>query len=192
MKEKMIMRIAVGVLGVGMAASYSGGIYFYTQYNKKMQAVDTQRWNVEKKVNGLRGDLKDISSSLSEINTNIVDYVRSVSLLEAKITVSSEERNDLLTKLSSIETEIQSLRKTYVDYVDKLDEMGEILSGGKTLVQEDTFMETDDAFVKATEMTEASIGERAQGQEDTLTQTGDDGGEFVREMELGEIAVEKK
>jgi len=173
MGKPKIMGIVVIVLCGFIALSYAGGFYFYAQYTKEMEYLNSQDLAMRNNIVELNKELKGFSASLDKVNSNFAGYLRNISILESRVTmsetvrkdilskmsVSERERRDILAKLNVIGNEIHNLQETYANYTTKLNEMEEVLNSNKSFIQEDT-------------------------------STAAAGGEFVDEVDLGEIAVE--
>lgn len=171
MEKQKIMSIAVIALCGFIVLSCAGGLYFYTQYTQKVGSLKLQDFIIQNRIVRLQKDLKNFSGSLNEVNSNIDNCVRNISILEsrvtmseterrsisAKVNMSERERKSILSMLDIIGVEIQDLQKTYADYVRKLNEMGELLGTNKSLAEEKSSTARDEEFVKEVDLGEIAV-----------------------------------
>lgn len=152
MKKDIIVIVLIGVLFLLVSGSIIASFTFYKEYKDKVEFLEQQGLTSTTKVDALEAKFDNFKSTIDEITSQIKAYDDNIKSVQNTVSLSEEERKNLLAKIEQMKTDLVGVQKDYSSMVldlrqsvmalkDELDSMGkkpkEVELGKITVKQEE-------------------------------------------------------
>ncbi|MDO8536517.1 MAG: hypothetical protein Q7S30_05895 [Candidatus Omnitrophota bacterium] len=113
MKKDIVLIALIGLLFVLVAGSIVASFSFYKEYKDKMDYLEQQSMSGKSKMEGLEAKLDNFKSTVDDVNAQIKGYSDNIKAIQNTVTLSEEERKNLLSKLEEMKKDLQGWQKDY-------------------------------------------------------------------------------
>lgn len=135
MKKEIIIIALIAVLFVLVAASIVASFTFYKEYKDKVEYLEQQTQSGKARVEGLETKFDGFKSTVDEMTSQVKTYSDSIKAIQNTVTLSEEERKNLIARTEDMKKDLLDLQKDYSTSVtdikqkmmnlkDELDKMG--------------------------------------------------------------------
>ena len=162
MKKSGIIGVLIIIIFLLLAAGYAGGFLVYQEYKEKIAYFDEQNQLIRGKFSALQSNLESFNQALKEV-----------------VKSTEEERKETLSKIEGIKTDIQNWRNSYSSNVAKVERKIESIKND--------IKDWQSRYTSAV----AEVKQRIKNLKSEL-ESWKKGQEAAKEVDLGEITVEKK
>lgn len=151
MKKEIIITALISVLFLLVLGSIIASVGFYKEYKEKIDYLDQQLQSGKGKIDGLENKVDSFKNTVDDMNSQVKNYGDSIKAIQNTITLSEDERKNLLAKIEDMKKDLLSMQKDYSTTVvdirhgmmgikDELDKMGNKAKNielGKITVKQD-------------------------------------------------------
>ncbi len=113
MKKEIIIIALIAVLFVLVAGNIVANFTFYREYKEKTDYLEQQSQAGQGKVEGLEAKFDNFRSSIDDVTTQMKTYSDSIKAIQNTVTLSEDERKNLLSKIEEMKKELQDMQKDY-------------------------------------------------------------------------------
>ena len=113
MKKEIIFSALIAVLFLLVAGSILASFTFYKEYKDKMDYLDQQSQTDRNKVDGLTAKFDSFKAAVDDISSQMKNNNDAVKSIQNTITLSDEERKNLLAKIEEMKKDLQGMQKDY-------------------------------------------------------------------------------
>lgn len=151
MKKEIVVIALIGILFLLVLGSILASVTFYKEYKDKIEYLEQQTMSGKSRIEGVEGKLDGFKATIDEISSQVKGYSDSIKTLQSTVTLSEDERKNLLAKLEEMKKDLVGIQKDYSSTVvdirqgimtlkDELDKMGnksKDIELGKITVKQD-------------------------------------------------------
>lgn len=117
MKKDIIIVAVIAVLFVLIAGIILANFTFYKEYKDKVDSLDQQSQTDKAKMEGLEAKFDNFKSSIDDITSQIKTYSDSVKTIQNTVSLSEEERKNLLSRIEEMKKDLQGIQKDYASTI---------------------------------------------------------------------------
>ena len=151
MKKEIIVIGLIGVLFLLVVGSILASVAFYKEYKEKIDYLDQQAMAGKSKIEGIETKLDNFKGTVDDISSQVKAYSDTIKTIQNTITLSEDERKNLLAKIEDMKKDLAGMHKDYSSAVidiresmmslkDELNKMGnkaKDIELGKITVKQD-------------------------------------------------------
>jgi len=113
MKKEIVIIALIAVLFVLVAGSIVANFTFYKEYREKTDYLEQQSQTDKGKVEGLEAKFDNFRSTIDEVTGQMKTYSDSIKTIQNTVTLSEDERKNLLSKIEEMKQDLQNMQKDY-------------------------------------------------------------------------------
>jgi chromosome segregation ATPase len=117
MKKDIVFIALIGVLFVLVAGSIVSSFSFYKEYKDKVDYLEQQSMSGRSKLEGLEAKLDNFKSTMDDVSVQIKGYSDNIKAIQNTVSLSEEERKNLMSKLEEMKKDLQGWQKDYASTV---------------------------------------------------------------------------
>ena len=113
MKKDIIVVALIAILFVLVAGSILASFTFYKEYKDKMEYLEQQTLTGKTKIESVESKVDAFKATIDDITNQVKTYSDSLKGIQNTVTLSEEERKNLLAKLEEMKKDLQGWQKDY-------------------------------------------------------------------------------
>jgi chromosome segregation ATPase len=113
MKKEIIIVGLICVLFLLVVGSIIASVSFYKEYKEKIDYLDQQAQAGKGKIEGLETKLGSFKDTVDDISSQLKTYSDNIKTIQNTITLSEDERKDLLAKIEEMKKNLLGIQKDY-------------------------------------------------------------------------------
>lgn len=113
MKKEIIIIALIAVLFVLVAGNILANFTFYKEYKEKTDYLEQQSQMDKGKVEGLEAKFDNFKSTIDDVTNQMKTYSDNLKVIQNTVTLSEDERKNLLAKIEEMKKDLQDMQKDY-------------------------------------------------------------------------------
>lgn len=113
MKKDIIVIALIAILFVLVAGSILASFTFYKEYKDKIEYLEQQNITGKTRIDGVESKVDGFKTTIDDITNQVKTYSDSLKGIQNTVSLSEEERKNLLSKLEEMKKDLQGWQKDY-------------------------------------------------------------------------------